>query len=322
MRSELFKYGVRHEIAVNWPIWDINKARKVADKINGQVADTTILNLLIQGKPALVGRLGGTEARFLKEYDKIKSLKFGTDIMFKIKPNWRKRSRQMNSLAGFYFNNINEAQYFFDIYSTSMSNTDVLGAWGTTFGSIESNYLSKIKTYIPKEYTAPWVFPYLETDNAIPWSKGLQGKKILVISLFTETIQKQFDKISKIFPNMNYHDFQLETLKSPFTAGMKFPVTRTWSENLMTIQAKMAKTDFDVALISAGSYSYPLAFFAKEIGRIGIHCGGGLQLFFGIMGKRWEKSEYYAKITNDHWTRATRAETPEDSNSIENGAYW
>jgi hypothetical protein len=322
MNQKFFKYGIKHEVAVNWPIWDLKKSRIVAEKINIEIADKIILNLLVQGKPGLVGRLGGTEARFLKEFKKIKSLKFGSDIVFKIKPNWYKRSKQINSLAGFYFENIREAQKFYDIYWEAMSQTDVLGAWGTTFGSIEADFLDKIETFIPKESTAPWVFPYSRNAKNIPWSTGLQHKKILVISMFTETIQKQFAKIDKVFPEMNYHNFNLITLKSPFTANTKYPVTRSWFEHLEALQKQMKNIDFDIALISAGSYSYPLAHFAKQIGRIGIHSGGGLQLFFGVMGKRWEESEYVIKVANSQWTRAIKSETPDSASSLENGAYW
>ncbi len=89
----------------------------------------------------------------------------------------------------------------------------------------------------------------------------------------------------------------------------------------------MSKVEFDIALISAGAYSYPLALHAKKMGKIGIHTGGGLQLFFGILGKRWEPkypetTNYLSNYINGYWVRPSAEETPENSKMIENGCYW
>ena len=92
--------------------------------------------------------------------------------------------------------------------------------------------------------------------------------------------------------------------------------------NIDEIKAKMDQINFDIVLVSAGSYSYPLAHYAKRLGKIGIHAGGGLQLFFGIMGKRWETSDYLIEIVNSSWTRPTLQETPESALMVENGCYW
>jgi hypothetical protein len=322
MGKQLFKYGIKHEIAIRWPLWDLKYSNQVAKKIDFEIADQIIIGLLNQGKPALIGRLGGTEARFLKEFKKIRSSKYSSNILFRTKPSWRKRSEQINSLAGFYFDNRDQVEEFFNLYQQAMFKTDVFGAWGTTFASIEFELIDKIKHFIPKEFSAPWVRPYSRNQLNIPWSKGLQGKKVLVISHFVDTIEKQFAKIERVFPGLNCHDFQLITLKSPFTANTKNLAVKSWSMNLVEIQNQMRFIDFDVALISAGSYSYPLAHFSKEIGKIGIHAGGGLQLFFGIMGKRWEKSEYYYNQINTEWCRPSELEKPTDIDRIEGGAYW
>ena len=76
MKNKLMPYGLKHEVAKRWPIYDWYKSRKVAQLINPSIADTEIINLIQWGKPALVGRLGGTEARFLGEFQKISSVPF------------------------------------------------------------------------------------------------------------------------------------------------------------------------------------------------------------------------------------------------------
>lgn len=322
MKNKLMPYGFKHEIAKRWPIYDWYKSRKVAQLINPSIADTEIMNLIQQGKPALVGRLGGTEARFLGEFQKISSISFLSQLIFRIKPNWIKRSREVNTNAGFYFQTISEVKTFSELYMEALSDTDILGAWGTAFSSIESKFVNKIPHFVPVAMTAPWIQPHLAATNSTPWAAALEKKKVLVISPFINSIEKQFINIKKIFPDSNFHNFHLITLKSPMTISTKYPVEKTWLQQLNAVKAKMDVIDFDVALVSAGSYSFPLAHHAKKIGKTGIHAGGGLQLFFGIMGKRWEKSDYLIKIVNDSWIRPSKEETPDSASLVENGCYW
>jgi hypothetical protein len=322
MKNKLMPYGLKHEVAKRWPIYDWYKSRKVAQLINPSIADTEIINLIQWGKPALVGRLGGTEARFLGEFQKISSISFLSQMIFRVKPNWIKRSSEVNTLSGFYFKTISEVGSFSDLYMEALADTDILGAWGTAFSSIESKFVSKVPCFVPVGMTAPWIQPYSDEPDSIPWSSALKKKKILVISPFVDSIEKQFANIKNVFPYGNFHDFQLLTLKSPMTLDTKYPVEKTWLQQLNAVKDKMDVINFDVALVSAGSYSFPLAHHAKKVGKIGIHAGGGLQLFFGIMGKRWEKSDYLLKIVNDSWIRPSKDETPDSASLVENGCYW
>ena len=256
------------------------------------------------------------------EFKKIFSLPFLTNLIFRVKPNWIKRSREVNTNAGFYFQKISEAKIFSDLYMDALADTDILGAWGTAFSSIESKFVNKIPIFVPVAMTAPWIQPHSDQSNSVPWAVALEKKKVLVISPFINSIEKQFANIKKVFPSTGFHDFQLLTLKSPMTISTRYPVEKTWLERLDAVKNEMGDIDFDIALVSAGSYSFPLAHHAKKMGKIGIHAGGGLQLFFGIMGKRWEKSDYLLKILNDYWIRPSKDETPDSASLVENGCYW
>jgi hypothetical protein len=174
--------------------------------------------------------------------------------------------------------------------------------------------------------TAPWVEVYSMSSSKEPWSKSLDGKTVLVISPFVETINIQHRNIHNVFPNIEYPKFILKTIKAPQTIGFDSNSKPTWFENLHQIQRRMLEEEFDVALIGAGAYSDPLAHYAKVMGKIGIHAGGGLQLFFGIIGKRWEKDwgsgEYVEKFFNKHWTRPSKDEKPPNAHLVEEGCYW
>jgi hypothetical protein len=244
----------------------------------------------------------------------------------KTKPNWIKRAQEINTNAGFYFENLEQVSEFFELYDKALLDTDVLGAWGTAFAWIESRYLRNVKTLIPVPMTAPWVETYSPTTNEIPWSNSLNGKRVLVISPFVESIEKQHKIIKKVFPDVYYPEFILTTIIAPQTIGFDSNSKPDWFENLSNMKKLMSGQSFDVALVAAGAYSYPLAHHAKRMGRIGIHAGGGLQLFFGILGKRWEtnwgKGNYLEKYFNEFWTRPSENETPTNAYKVENGCYW
>ena len=320
------EFGLKHEIAKRWTPIDWLKSTHVEKRIHLDIADLEISKLIQIGEPALVGRLGGTEARFLGEFAKIHKHNVIQSILFKVKPNWIKRSKEINTNAGFYFENLEQVSEFYDLYDKALLDTDVLGAWGTAFAWIESRYLGNIKTLIPVPMTAPWVEPYSAKNSKIAWSNSLEGKKVLVISPFVESIAKQHKIISDVFPDYDYPNFTLRTIKAPQTIGFNSTTKPSWFDNLNQIKKLMTNIEFDVALIAAGAYSYPLAHHAKEMGKIGIHAGGGLQIFFGIIGKRWESNwgegNYLQKFFNRFWTRPTLDETPTNANKVEGGCYW
>ena len=106
------------------------------------------------------------------------------------------------------------------------------------------------------------------------------------------------------------------------TNGKFEPISESWFDILEKIKNQMSNLNFDVALISCGAYSFPLAMHAKKLGKIGIHCGGALQLFFGIMGNRWTYSREITKFHNSHWIRPSIFERPIGHHLIENGCYW
>jgi hypothetical protein len=326
MTKKFAPLGLRHEISKRWTPWDWYRSISISKIISLDIADQLIFDLIVLGKPALVGRLGGTEARFLGEYFKIIKFKKLSKILFRIKPNWIKRSIEINTNAGFYFHDISQVRKFYKIYNDALLDTDILGAWGTAFAWIESRYTKHIKKYVPVPMTAPWVDSYNSSNREIAWSNALNGKKVLIISPFTESIIKQHKNIEKVFPNNNYPKFSLTTIIAPQTIGVNSNSKPDWFERLNEMKNLMSKNDFDVALIAAGAYSYPLAHHAKQIGKIGIHAGGGLQLFFGILGRRWEtnwgEGNYLVEYVNDFWTRPSQSETPTNANKVENGCYW
>lgn len=161
-------------------------------------------------------------------------------------------------------------------------------------------------------------------DN--PWTRYLEGKKVLVISPFVKTITQQYEKRRLLFKNpLVLPDFQLLTLKAVQGIGdsKKLLPYKDWFEALDAMKSQISAMDFDVALIGAGAYGMFLGAHCKEIGKQAVHMGGATQLLFGIKGRRWDK--YFENtLYNEHWTRVSKEETPDGLEKFEEGtfAYW
>ena len=84
------------------------------------------------------------------------------------------------------------------------------------------------------------------------------------------------------------------------------------------MKEQMQKIDFDIALIGAGAYGFPLGAYAKELGKKALHIGGMLQLYFGIRGKYYDQFNYH----NEYWTRPLEEEKPQGFKKVEAGRYW
>jgi hypothetical protein len=325
----LFANGVKHEFAKRYPLSDWQKSNRIKKLIDKENVDDLIFTQINNGHSLLIGRLGGTEGRFIGAYLKNFSEINRINSLFRKKPNiknFERRKKEIQLNAGFFYNEDKEASDFVEIYVDCLKNTDILGGWGYSFTWPETfalvNHRLKV---INKEFTAPWVETY-KTQNIsalkTPWSHSLENKKVLVISPFSKSIISQHKIIEKVFPGIFYPKFTLQTITAPLTSGALEFQKNSWFELLDKIKTEINSCDFEIALISCGSYSYPLARHVQKLGKIGIHCGGALQLYFGIMGNRWNSSSEIIKFQNTSWIRPSKEETPRGANLIEDACYW
>jgi len=157
-----------------------------------------------------------------------------------------------------------------------------------------------------------------------PWTEHLHNKKVLVISPFTDTIEKQYSIKDKLWKDPRIlPDFKLLTIKHQHSPGIdKASPYSSWKEMIENIKKLMSNTDYDVLLIGAGASALPLVAHAKRSGKKGIHLGGPLQLLFGIKGGRWDNGPIGKHFYNEYWVKPSLEETPEKFKNIEGGCYW
>jgi len=288
-------------------------------------SDDIIAKAIDSKEPKLIGRLGGTEARVIGCYLDIfkgKSMWDPFSSIFSL-VRYKKRLCQLKDGAGVYPINRFVTSSFIKNQLEALESVDVLGTWGTTFTWVEKYALRKPGvSSVSHHSVAPWIEVFAwGPKSSKPWSHTLAGKRVLIISGFSQSFKAQHERITQVFPSSSYPNYCAEFINSPITTGGLLDGL-TWTDHLERMKNEMESKDFEIALISAGAYALPLAHHAKKLGKIGITCGGELQLFFGVIGKRWEHMEKVTKYQNEYWIRPSESERPANWREIENGCYW
>jgi hypothetical protein len=199
-------------------------------------------------------------------------------------------------------------------YLRAMAEVDLLASWARGEATFEEN-MEKAALCNLRELE-----PYYSDS---PWSAALEGRDVLVVHPFADSIEKQYRKRSKLFDNPSVlPDFKLLTLR-PYMAGLPpYEDVAGFKEKFRRLAQDVGNMKFDVAIIGAGWFGFPLAAEVKRLGRVGIHLGGATQLLFGIRGKRWEDQDF--KFFNESWSRPVPSETPPNfrGKTLDFGAYW
>jgi hypothetical protein len=286
------------------------------------VVSERIYSRLMADKPCMIARFGSTELTCLANYLGVKKNK--KNYLEYIKGNaqswWWEPAilNQMQQWSGFFPPTHAKIKQFCELMLKDILQVDILGSW------LVSEYLFKKELRMKPKVRLGLLDPYWSNK---PWTKALEGKTVLVLHPFAETIEKQYQNRALLFNNNLLPKFELKTIKAVQTiAGTKSDF-KDWFEALNFMKSEIDKTDYDICLIGAGAYGFPLAAHVKRTGKKAVHMGGSLQLLFGIRGKRWESTDYheiydYASLVNKYWVKPSRFETPNKSSNVEDGCYW
>ena len=283
---------------------------------------TIIHDLLQRDKPCMIGRFGSTELSCMINYAGTKNHKnkYFSYIAGKTPQWWWQQSKidQMQLWSGFFPATVEKVEQFCSLMLSDISMVDLLG-----FFREEENYFDYLLGKHEK-VDFELLNPYF---SKIPWTRALEGKKVLVIHPFAQTIRSQYKKRELLFANNLLPAFELQTIQAVQTiAGIKTEFA-DWFEALNFMKRQIDETDYDICLIGCGAYGFPLAAHVKRQGKKAFHLGGSLQLLFGIRGKRWENENYnptynFAKLINEHWVKPGDVERPQGAEKVEDACYW
>lgn len=286
-----------------------------------QAANDRVRQLIEQGKPLMVAKLGTVELTALAGYRScIKerySLRDYWEYIQGYKSTiwWGNGIKPLCDLAGFFPNDETLLPKFYDLYVESMREIDLLGSYQRAEGYFKQEFQNATRINIDGYYAAF----FFER----PWTEALRGKRVLVVHPFKESIERQFPRLSAVWKAKQVMpEFELVTVQAVQTiAGQKSDYPN-WFAALEVMQDQIASKEFDIALIGCGAYGLPLAAHVKKMGKQAIHLGGWLQVLFGIKGKRWVDDPRMAPFINDAWVNPLPSEIPEGFKKVENGCYW
>jgi hypothetical protein len=231
--------------------------------------------------------------------------------------------------AGIYAKNPNDIEKYYSYYFNSIERSEGIAIFRTIPCIKEcEDYFTEQKKIPAVTYQVLEPF-YCILENIKPWTHFLEGKKILIVSPFVESFKKQLANGFRLFKDENNSIFlpnQEFVFYKCFNTSAGNNLHNSWIETFIIMCTDISKLDFDIALLSCGGYGIPICHFIKKnLNKSSIYIGGGLQLFFGIMGKRWENSDIINKIikeNNCQFIRPTENEKIQNLGLIENGCYW
>jgi hypothetical protein len=272
-----------------------------------QEANDKIYQLLASKKPAMIARIGSTELRCLTNYLSINQGK----------ASWNPSViDEMWHASGFFSNTPPMLERFSEEFIEHLKNLDILGVWFNDGEKYTAEHICPQSDFVSLVSLEPYY-------HSNPWSRILEGKKVLVIHPFAESIEQQFKKREQLFEDkLVLPNFDLQTIKAVQSITGNKPPFSTWFDALEYMTEEASKRDFDIAIIGAGAYGLPLASQIKQMGKQAVHLGGATQVLFGIRGKRWDNMPEIAVFYNKYWAIPKGSEKPKDADTMEGGAYW
>lgn len=294
-----------------------------------QKSSDIIYNLLCSPNPCMIARYGMVEFNCLLNYLGVQSKK--VDYIGYVKGSafpwwWMEKVRfSMMNNAGFFPNENKYLEQYSKLLLADTEYVDVLASW------LNDEILLKDKLVHMQKISLQFLEPFWAD---LPWTRVLEGKKVLVVHPFAPLIEKQY-KINRerLFKNpLILPEFSLSTIQAVQSMGGVNNGFKTWFDALKWMEDEIDKKDYDICIIGCGAYGFNLAAHVKRSGKKAIHMGGVTQMLFGIKGKRWEEANSlvtdkgkvftYWDLFNDSWIRPTSEYKPLNAMNVEAGCYW
>jgi hypothetical protein len=265
-------------------------------------------------------RGGGQECVLAYDVHILQNEKFMNSILYQ-------NNNFFTNGCGIYFVNKKSCLNYCKKIINALKKIDIYGAIAKINNPVQellTNYLDQHKVNITIDINFLFFYEYAFYEKYIDILKKIyNNKKILVVSSHKESIKHQIPYLKYINPLLANCQFQV--IRPPQTScGNHGNID--WSEHLTQFLTKLdTVNDFDIALVAAGGYSVLISeYIYEKMNKSVIYPGGGLQLYFGIMGNRWKKWwNYHRKGSEKYWIEPLGFDKPTNSHLVDgNGAYW
>ena len=289
----------------------IQQIIKGADAIGELIRDA-----LANKKGLLIGRHGSLEFQCVKQF--LYDMNIPTPVCIVLEKN-----------AGIFPNDQHTAKEWIKEYWNASKAADGMATgWFLPTRDDEIRLVTKYNPtaiQFPLRSLEPY---YVEESNR--WTKFLKGRRVTVVSSFTQTIEKQLkvagevwlDKAESILPEGVQWSFVRSFYPPAYTSGSTAWKVNSWKEAVDYLVSEVEKTNPEIVLLGCGGLAMIVAAKLKKKGIIAIVLGGAIQVLFGIKGGRWKNHTIISTFWNDAWTYPSLEETPKHASNVENSCYW
>lgn len=292
------------------------------EMLSARQLNILIYDLIKNETPSMIARFGGTELSAMTAFFEYDHGVKNVDLY--------KKMEDMKTGPGFFSNDLESGRKFVELMVQCCKDVDVLGVWDLFMEDYFINVYMKDVHITALGNLEPWnCSSGSEKEKIIPWSKALEGKKVLFVHPFEKSMRRQYEERRELIWSNAYKPdeilprFDMRFVKAIQSLDEQNNVGFTnWFEALDVMIDRCRKEEFDVAIIGCGAYGFPLASEIKKMGKVAIHLGGATQLMFGIKGKRWDKMPQINRFYNAYWIRPDDSERIKDCQKVEGGCYW
>lgn len=325
----LLKKSICTVYPFNVVVFKMKLKQKVASEGDRELMSLTesnfaVIDLIKKNEPFSIVRFGiGQETYMTHEWSLTKNITTNYFSYFSDKNHWYLGGGG----SGIYTkaNDMEKMKLFARYYDDAVTQSDSLACFETRINKIQNYYSSKYN--LPQIHSRVLEPFYIMQQKEIPWTHHLKGKKVLVINAFVDSFQKQLKNGFKLTDNDTslFHDDQEFVFYKTFQTMPGHYTHNDWFETFNVMCEDIKTLDFDVALLGCGGYGLPLCHFIKmKLNKSAIYIGGGLQLLFGVKGKRWNTHPVISNIIkeNGKFISPSGDEVIENKDKIEGGCYW
>lgn len=260
--------------------------------------------------PCAIAKLGSAELAAIR----VCAAGRGRDGICRV---WGKRGAELHVNAGVFPPTPEEFTRACDTMVEALHELDGIGVWYNRGEASVLRQHAPQATYVAMRSLEPYY-------HQAPWSAALAARKVVVLSPFAASIERQYAQREAIWAQHRevLPACHLSTVRVPLSAALAPPAFPDWHASLADLTTRMVASGADIALIGAGAWSIPLAVRAKRAGMQAVHLGGATQLLFGIRGRRWDEHPEISRFFTPAWSRPAPDERPPEIARVEGGCYW
>lgn len=272
-------------------------------------------------EPFFIGRVGGNEPSLCEKV--LTNQNINKQLLY-----------YMLTGAGINMLSNEDITQYVKLTNTSYKNSSILSVWsGSVYNQCKPYYDYLDKMYPQqKRICAQALEPFYFVNHPdYKFNTIFKNKKVLIITSHKETTKLQLKHHTTIFNKPIFDESTEFHIYKPAQQNAGNHDSNSWTFHFDKMKYdlfELQKTfDFDIALVSCGGFGMILSdYIYTELKKSAIYVGGGLQIYFGIIGNRWKTHSIISKLINDKWTTVLDEDKPPALSSnphlCENSCYW